>query len=160
MTMIAELTRVATHPPQALARRRDVRAARHCGFSILLALAGTAAAMTGGSVEARFRGVWTPAKGNCATSPRVVIEANRVTFVNGAQRAGFSKLEQCFTCAAGGMTTAAQPVWLTTDAMGDSPFTITLDGTRRTAVVSVDFSNDKRLAARFPLGTAPLKKCP
>lgn len=126
----------------------------------MLLLAGEAGAMTGGSVDARFLGTWSAARGNCASSPKVVIEANRVSFVNGTQRAEFTKLEQCFSCAAGGMTTEPQPVWLTTDAMGDSPFTIVLDATRRTPKVSVDFSNDKRMAARFPLGNAALKKCP
>ncbi|MCG3189462.1 MAG: hypothetical protein LKCHEGNO_01843 [Burkholderiaceae bacterium] len=58
------------------------------------------------------------------------------------------------------LTTAVQPVWLTTDAMGDSPFTITLDGTRRTPALTVDLSNDKPMGARFPLGAAARKKCP
>jgi hypothetical protein len=121
---------------------------------------GTAQAMTGGSVEARFRGEWVPAKAACGSPVKLVIGANLVSFINGDQRADFSKLDQCFTCVAGGMSTAPQPVWLTTDAMGDSPFTITLDGTRKTVVVAVDFSNDKKLGARFPLGTAALRKCP
>jgi hypothetical protein len=126
----------------------------------LVLAAGTVHAMTGGSVEARFRGEWVPAKAACSSPLKLVIGANVVTFVNGGQRAEFRKLDQCFSCAAGGMSTAPQPVWLTTDAMGDSPFTIALDGTRKTAVVAVDFSNDKKLGARFPLGTAALKKCP
>ena len=116
-------------------------------------------AMTGGSVEAKFRGTWVPAKAACTSPLKVVIEANRVAFVNGAQRADYAKLEQCFTCAAGGMTDK-QPVWLTTDAMGDSPFIVSLDGTRKQPSVSVDFSNDKKLGARFPLGTEALKRCP
>jgi hypothetical protein len=117
-------------------------------------------AMRGGSVEAKFRGTWVPAAAACNSPLSVVIEANKVSFVNGAQRNAFTKLEQCFTCVAGGMSSAPQPVWLTTDAMGDSPFTITLDGTRKTASVSVDFSNDKKLGARFPFGSAALKRCP
>lgn len=117
-----------------------------------------AAAMTGGSVEPKFRGTWVPVNAPCDSPLKLVIEADKVSFVNGAQRAEHSKLEQCFTCVAGGMSAAPQPVWLTTDAMGDSPFTITLDGTRKTPRVSVDL--DKQLGARFPLGTAGLKKCP
>lgn len=119
----------------------------------------TALAMTGGSVEAKFRGDWVPATASCASPIRLTIGANVVTFVNGAQRADFTKLDQCFTCVAGGKSAQPQPVWLTTDAMGDSPFIVTLDGTRRVPAVSVDFSNDKRLGGRFPLGTAALKKC-
>ena len=116
-------------------------------------------AMTGGSVEAKFRGTWVPAKAGCASPVKLVIEAKQVSFVNGTQRADFRKLEQCFTCAAGAMA-VEQPTWLTTDAMGDSPFTVTMDGTRKQVAVSVDFSNDKKLGARFPLGTAALKQCP
>jgi hypothetical protein len=48
---------------------------------------------------------------------------------------------------------------LSTDAMGDSPFMITLDGSGKAPRTSVDFSNDSKLGARFPLGTAALKKC-
>ena len=135
---------------------RPIRLLAWLALSFLL----PAQAMTGGSVEAKFRGTWVPAVAACSSPLKVVIEANHVAFVNGAQRTEFRKLEQCFTCVAGGMTTKPQPVWLTTDAMGDSPFTITLDGTRKAVAVSVDFSNDKKLGARFPLGTAALKQCP
>lgn len=127
--------------------------------AVLLLAAAAAAAMTGGSVEAKFRGTWVPAKAGCASPLKVVIEANQVRFVNGSQQADYRKLEQCFTCAAGAMA-QQQPVWLTTEARGDSPFILMLDGTRKTAAVSADFSNDKKLGARFPLGTAPLRKCP
>jgi hypothetical protein len=49
---------------------------------------------------------------------------------------------------------------LSTDAMGDSPFMITLDGTKQAKpAASVDF-NDKQLGVRFPLGSVALKKCP
>jgi hypothetical protein len=38
---------------------------------------------------------------------------------------------------------------------------LTLDASKkRQAVVSADFSNDKMLGARFPLGAAALKRCP
>jgi hypothetical protein len=133
--------------------------ARAIGALVAL-VAGTGQAMTGGSVEARFRGDWVPTQAACNSPLKLTIGANVVIFVNGGQRAEFRKLDQCFTCAAGGMTTAPQPVWLTTDAMGDSPFIVLLDGTRKTAAVAVDFSNDKKLGARFPLGTAALRRCP
>ena len=129
----------------------------------LLAMAGLACsaaqAMTGGSVEAKFRGDWVPAKAACNSPLRMVIDANLVAFVNGSQHQEFRKLEQCFSCEAGGMTTKPQPVWLSTDAMGDSPWTVTMDGTKKSKVV-VSVALDKQLAARFPLGTAALKKCP
>jgi hypothetical protein len=49
---------------------------------------------------------------------------------------------------------------LSTDAMGDSPFSITLDGRKKAKpVVSVDLGNDRKLAARFPLHGVALKKC-
>lgn len=127
---------------------------------ITLALFQPAAwSMTGGSVEARFRGDWVPAKAACNSALKLTIGASAVSFVNGSKRADYRELEQCFSCAAGGMSNAPQPVWLTTAAMGDSPFTITLDGTAHPPAVSVDFSNDKGLGARFPLGDVALRKC-
>lgn len=50
-------------------------------------------------------------------------------------------------------------VWLSPDAMGDSPFILHLD-TRKKQPVLVDFSNDKKFGARFPFGNGSLKKCP
>jgi hypothetical protein len=45
---------------------------------------------------------------------------------------------------------------LSTDAMGDSPFLIYLDASKKKATVRIDFSNDKKLGTRFPFGTAAL----
>jgi hypothetical protein len=98
--------------------------------------------------------VFCLAKASCNSPLKVVIEANTVTFVNGAQRAVYPKLEQCFTC----MGRDANIVLLSTDAMGDSPFMIHLDTTKKQPVL-VDFSNDKKLGARFPFGSGALKKC-
>ena len=130
-----------------------------CGATALAALACTAAlAMTGESVQPPFRGTWVPAKATCDAPLKVVIDANVVTFVNGAQRAEYKKLEQCFSCMG---VNVQEVTLLSTDAMGDSPWTITLDGRRKGKPgVSVDFSNDKKLGARFPLGSGSLKKCP
>jgi hypothetical protein len=58
---------------------------------------GSTLAMTGDSVAEPFRGSWVPAKASCDSPLKLVIDANVVTFVNGAQRAEFRKLEQCFT---------------------------------------------------------------
>src|SRR4051794_19258485 len=69
------------------------------GATALAALACTAAiAMTGDNVASQFRGTWVPATATCEAPLKVVIDANVVTFVNGAQRAEFRKLEQCFSC--------------------------------------------------------------
>ena len=126
---------------------------------VLAALAcGTALAMTGESVAVPFRGAWVPAKASCESPLKVVIDANVVTFVNAADRAEFRKLDQCFTCMG---RDVKDVTLLSTDAMGDSPFMITLDGTRKgKPAVGVDLGNDKKLAARFPLGNVALKKCP
>jgi hypothetical protein len=122
------------------------------------ALAGvTAHAMTGGSVEATFRGTWAPASAACTAPLKLVIEANMVTFVNGAQRAEYRQLEQCFTCMGRDVTNVTL---LSTDAMGDSPFMISLDASKKQASVRIDFSNDKQLGARFPFDAAALKHCP
>ena len=126
--------------------------------SLLLAglLTSTVAcAMTGESVEARFRGEWVPAKAACNSPLKLVIDANLVTFVNGGQRQEFRKLEQCFSC----MGRDVQGITLlSTDAMGDSPWTVTMDGSKKSKLV-LSVALDKKLTARFPLGTAALKKC-
>ena len=120
---------------------------------------GAAQAMTGDSVEAKFRGDWVPAKAACTSPLKLVIEANLVAFVNGGQRQEYRKLEQCFSCA-GGARDIDPPTMLSTEAMGDSPWMIYLDRKKKTPTLTVDFSNDKKLGARFPLGTAALRKCP
>lgn len=111
--------------------------------------------MTGGSVAAEFRGEWVPARAACTSSLRLKIDANVVTFVKGADRAEYRKLDQCFSCMGHDVENITL---LTTDAMGDSPFTIYLDASKKRPVVNVDFSN-KKLGTRFPLGVATLKKC-
>jgi hypothetical protein len=116
----------------------------------------TAHAMTGGSVAAAFRGEWVPASAACTSPLKLVIGANVVTFVNGRQRAEYRQLEQCFTCMGRDVNNVTL---LSTDAMGDSPFMIYLDASKKTPMVRVDFSNDKTLGARFPFGTAVRKKC-
>ncbi len=127
-------------------------------FALTLLGGGAALAMTGDSVATAFRGSWVPAKATCAAPLKLVIDVHAVTFVNGNQKAEFRKLEQCFSCMGHDVQ---DMTLLSTEAMGDSPFMITLDGTRKGRPgVSVDLGNDKKLAARFPLGAAPLKKCP
>ena len=49
-------------------------------------------------------------------------------------------------------------VWLSTDKMGDSPWIFHLDKKKK-QIISSDFSNDKKLAARFSFGNGALKKC-
>ncbi|HEX8161425.1 MAG TPA: hypothetical protein VF538_06105 [Pyrinomonadaceae bacterium] len=112
--------------------------------------------MTGGSVETKFRGEWVPGRAPCTSPLKLVIEPTVVTFVKGADRAEFRKLDQCFSCAGHDVENV---VLLTTDAQGDSPFTIYLDGSKRKASVQEVLYNDKKLAARFPFGRAALKKC-
>ena len=119
---------------------------------------GAAQAMTGGSVDAKFRGDWVPAKAACSSPLKMVIGANVVTFVNGTQRAEYRQLEQCFSCA-GGAQDIDSPTMLSTDAMGDSPWMIYLDRKKKTPTLTVDFSNDKQLGARFPFGKGGLKRC-
>lgn len=125
-------------------------------FAIAALTFGTPQTMTGGSVAAEFRGEWVPAKAACTSPLRLKIDSNMVTFVKGDDRAEFRKLDQCFSCAGRDVENIT---WLSTDAMGDSPFTIYLDGSKKKLAVQVDFSNDKKLGARFPFGKASLKKC-
>lgn len=125
-------------------------------FALAVIASSAAQAMTGGSVEAKFRGDWVPAKAACNSPVKLVIDANLVAFVNGSQRQEFRKLEQCFSC----MGRDVQGITLlSTDAMGDSPWTVTMDGSKKSKV-AVSVALDKQLAARFALGSAVLKKCP
>jgi len=143
-------------------RRFDLRK----GFAVIKAAAfiftfaalafGTRQEMTGGSVAAEFRGEWAPAKAGCASTLRLKIDSNAVTFVKGADRAEYRKLDQCFSCAGHDVENVTL---LTTDAQGDSPFTIYLDGSKKRPAVQVYFDNDKKLGARFPFGKASLRKC-
>jgi hypothetical protein len=117
-------------------------------------ITGSALAITGGSVDPALRGEWVPAKAACSSPVKVVVEANKVTFFNGAQQQAYTQLEQCFSC---GGRDVQNVIWLSTDKMGDSPFIIHFDTKKRVAT-EVDFSNDKKLAARFPL-MAPFRRC-
>jgi hypothetical protein len=112
--------------------------------------------MTGGSIASEFRGEWVPAKAACTSTLKLIIEPTTVTFVNGSDRAEYRKLEQCFTCMGHDVKNITM---LSTDAMGDSPFMIYLDGSKKKVAVQVDFSNDKELGKRFPFGAGTLKKC-
>jgi len=120
----------------------------------VLLVSPTVFAITGGSVDPAVRGEWVPAKVACGSALKVVVEANKVTFFNGAQQQAYTKLEQCYTCAGHDVQNV---VWVSTDQMGDSPFIIQFDTKKRVAT-EVDFSNDKKLGARFPL-KGPLKHC-
>lgn len=123
---------------------------------LLAAVAPPALALTEDLLPA-FRGTWVPAAATCASPLKVTIGPRVVTFENGAQRAEYRKLETCVTCMGRDVTNVTL---LSTDAMGDSPWMITIDTRRKTPVVSVDMSNDKKLAARFPFGReAVLKRC-
>lgn len=123
---------------------------------VATASAPLASAITGGAVHTGFLGEWVPAAATCTSPLKLVIGANRVAFTSGADRAEYTKLEQCFSCAGQGVEGVTM---LSTDAMGDSPFMITLDESRkRRTSMTVDL--DKKLAARFPFGTKSLKKCP
>ena len=111
--------------------------------------------MTGGSVAAAFRGEWVPARARCTSPLKLVIEPNVVTFVKGSDREVFGRLDQCFSCAGHDVENVTL---LSTDAMGDSPFTLYLDGSKKKPAVEALF-NDRKLGARFPFGKAALKKC-
>jgi hypothetical protein len=141
--------------PFDLPRGFAVATAIACMFTFAALALGTRQEMTGGSVDEKFRGVWVPSRAACTSALRVVIESNKVTFVKGADRAEYDKLDQCFACAGHDVENVTL---LTTDAQGDSPFTIYLDGSKRRPSVEAIF-NDKKLAARFALGKSPLKKC-
>ena len=113
--------------------------------------------MTGRSVKAQWRGTGGPASAACPSPLTLVSEATRATCVNGAQRAEYRQLEQCFTYMRRAVTHGTM---LSTDAIGDSPWMISLDASKKPATVGIYCSNDKQLRARLPFGTAALQHCP
>jgi hypothetical protein len=125
-------------------------------FAIGALATPTSQNMTGGSVAAEFRGEWVPAQAACTSPLKLIIEPTTVTFVRGTDRAEYRKLDQCFTCMGRDVENITL---LSTDAMGDSPFMIYLDGSKKKPAVRVDFPNDKKLGSRFPFGARDLKKC-
>jgi len=92
-------------------------------FAAVVAACSTHA--TTNDVLPAFHGTWVPAAAACTSPHKARIDAQAVTLQNGAQRVKFRKLEQCFSC----MGRDVQNVTLlSTDAMGDSPWTLTPDG--------------------------------
>lgn len=67
-----------------------------CAVSALMTT--TSFAITGGSVDPALRGTWVAAKAACESPLKVTVEANKVTFINGAQQQAYTKLDQCYTC--------------------------------------------------------------
>lgn len=49
----------------------------------------TSQTLTGGSVAAEFRGEWVPAKSQCSSPLRLIIESTAVVFVKGSDRAEY-----------------------------------------------------------------------
>jgi hypothetical protein len=130
---------------------------RLLAVAALALAAGPSRAITGGSVHTGFLGVWVPASAACTSPLKLVIDAGSVAFVNGPQRVDFRSLEQCFGCAGHDVQGVTM---LSTDAMGDSPFMIYLDESKKgRKAMSVDLGNDRKLAARFPFGKGGLKRC-
>ena len=125
-------------------------------FAVAALAIPTSQTMTGGSVSTEFRGEWVPAKTACTSRLKLIIEPTTVTFVRGSDRAEYKKLDQCFTCMGHDVENITL---LSTDAMGDSPFMIYLDGSKKKAAVRVEFPNDPKLGSRFPFGRGNLKKC-
>lgn len=124
----------------------------------LYTLAGSAAlAAPGDKVAAAFHGEWVPPGAACTSPLKLVIAADAVALVNGSRRTEFRKLDQCYACMG---RDVRDMTLLSTEAMGDSPFMITLDARRKgKPALSVDLGNDRKLGAAYPLGTAALKKC-
>src|SRR5688572_563588 len=108
--------------------RPVMKTIRSFAFALGLVAASASFAITGGSVDTALRGTWVPAKVACTSALKVVVEANKVTFVNGAQQQAYTKLDQCFSCAGRDVQNV---IWLSTDAMGDSPFIIHFDTAKK-----------------------------
>src|ERR1700741_1082770 len=77
------------------AHRATIRgaSARPRVFAPLPAMVGTTAAVAAATVPAQFQGRWVPAKATCESAARMMIGADRLTLVNGADTQPLSGVE-------------------------------------------------------------------
>lgn len=124
-------------------------------LAIVTPISSSSQNMTGDSVAIAFRGEWVPAKAACTSPLRLTIGPQVVKFAKGDDRVEYRNLDQCFACMGHDVQDI---VILSTDARGDSPFTIYLDSSKKKPKLTIDFI-DTKLGNRFRFGRAALKKC-
>jgi len=160
------------------ARRAAVRCA-HAGALIVAAsfAALTAnAAAAAGTVPAQFQGKWVPAPATCESAARLLIEADKLTVVNGADSQALGGIEMAgpgyFAPGYRGIMAV-----LITEFDAQQPATVTFNVGEKKGVAQIDFApvmpgkptpmltaynariSKLGLAKRFPLDKVPLKKC-
>jgi hypothetical protein len=139
-------------------------------------LAGPTAAQSG-SVPAEWQGTWVPVKAACESPVRVVITADRMTFINGNDKQAIGGIEQAGPGYWGPDYQGIQVV-LIAEFDGQQPVTAIFNAEEKKGIAQVSFSpvmpgaagnvpmtaynkriTELNLAKRFPLHEVPLKKC-
>lgn len=145
------------------------------GPAVLLALLGTTPGAAVAQVPAEYQGNWVPAKGSCESGTRVIVSANKVTLVNGADKQDIGGIEMAGPGYFAPDYTGILAV-LITEFDGQQPVTVTFNVGEKKGVAQADFSpvlppgnsqaaaynariNQLNLAKRFPLNKVTLKKC-
>jgi len=143
--------------------------------ALLLALAAGIPTTALAQVPAEYHGTWVATKATCQATARVVVTADRLTLVNGADTQPIGGIEMAgpgyFAPDYSGIMAV-----LITEFDGQQPVTVTFNWEEKKGVAEIEFAPvisggnaqaaayNKRitqlnLAKRFPLNKALLKKC-
>lgn len=115
------------------------------------ALAGAA------PIPAAFHGTWVRGDGKCGAGASLLIEANRVSFSNGANKQNYTKLE---VAPSRGGRAAPGTLEVLADLPDGSPFLLFLTP-GSPPMVNLNWRPlEDQLAKRYPLAPSALKRCP
>ena len=139
---------------------------------MLMVVAGPSAADSK-TVPAEFQGKWVPAKAACESPVTMLVEAKRLTLVNGKDSEALGGIEMAgpgfFPPGYRGIMAV-----LITEFDGQQPASVTFNNGEKKGAALIEFSHfmpgkptsaynaritKLNLAKRFPLHQVPLKKC-
>ena len=126
-------------------------------------------------VPAQFQGDWVPATAACDSAVRFRVTESKMTLINGADKAEYGGLGTTASYF-GDSYQGISVVFLPELNGGNPPFTVFFNADEKKGVTKVDIytympgplnapgkisqAAAKKLAMRFPINKAPLKKCP
>jgi hypothetical protein len=134
---------------------------------------GAAHVLAQASIPAELRGDWVPVSAECSSKVRLRVAESTLTLVNGADSQTWGDVAlpaSYFGPDYTGISVVALP-----DFEGSQPFTVFFNADDKKGVTTVNIYNEmggpmnpqlaaiqaaaKKLATRFPLNDAPLKRC-
>lgn len=147
-----------------------------CAFA-LTGVAAPLAMAQSGPVPAEWQGTWVPVKAACDSAVRMVITADRLSFVNGNDKQAIGGIEMAGPGYWGPDYRGIEAV-LITEFDGQQPVTAVFNAGEKKGIAQVSFApvqpgaggnallsaynkriTELNLAKRFPLHEVPLKKC-